>query len=515
LVVAAVAVLLVVYFDLQSNFPYVDEYARRWSLEHFVDGHGLVSLGFSTDIPESVLALPAALLHWEPRFWRLAGIPFVVVSGVFSFVIAQRLGASRFWSAMSAALVIAGPVSLFLATGMMTETGYIGLLMAALWASICWVTDGKRIGWVVVLLVLCTLQREQGVTIAPLVTLGLLLNGRSRPLRRVDVLGLALLWVAALLTYEALVRFQGAGIGQVYVRSGTAANHVRDVIFAVTAVPILAGFFLLPFLVALLGGRERRARDSRWEGAIEMVAVVVALIGIVWAALAARFQFYKWFVGDIWTPLGLGPISVGGVKPVVLPFWLFLSVALLSLLTTAVLLIVRRTSWRPSNLGLGGGLLVIAALLQFAVIPLHGDVFDRYYVLVFAPLIPLLAVLATRAGAGTAAKAWALGALTAGVLFFAVGEQDYQAWQTALDKTANLAYASYAVDDVNAGWEEYSVHVHLPAVDDRTGLLPTQIREHPSAVLEFASTNDRRLGFTYNSIAPGKVVIKVNPSPTP
>jgi hypothetical protein len=280
-------------------------------------------------------------------------------------------------------------------------------------------------------------------------------------------------------------------------------------------LPILAGFFLLPFLVALLPRPTTEIRRTRWGGAIEILPLLLGLIGIAWAAMTGRYAFERWFLGDIWTRHGLGPNTAGGIKAAVLPFVVFLGVTSLSLATTVVLLMLRRGAWRPSNLGLQGSLLVVIALLQFAVLPFHGDVYDRYYVLVIAPLIPLLAAVASRSAWGTAGRAWAFGGLTAGVLFFAIGEQDYQAWQTARDQTAQLAYAHYAADDVNAGWEEYAVHVRLPSMEDPTGSLPSQLRDHTSVSLVFAGADDPRPGFAYKSVASGKIVIEVNSTPTP
>src|SRR3979411_1322367 len=90
--VLAVALALVAYFDLQTNFPLVDEVFRRWTLQRAIDGYGRSLQGFSPNIPQMIAASPLAMLHVEPRFWRLTGLPFLLLAAVFIDKTATRLG---------------------------------------------------------------------------------------------------------------------------------------------------------------------------------------------------------------------------------------------------------------------------------------------------------------------------------------------------------------------------------------------------------------------------------------
>jgi hypothetical protein len=153
---------------------------------------------------------------------------------------------------------------------------------------------------------------------------------------------------------------------------------------------------------------------------------------------------------------------------------------------------------------------LLLALIQFAIVVQHGTILDRYYFMVLAPVVPLLAALASRAPLRTSGRAWAVLTLFAGVALYAVGEQDYQAWQLARDQAAQRVYANHAVDDVNSGFEQIALHLGIPAMSDTTGSLPRGLRDRPSTSLLFAQVNDPRPGVTYSSVAPGKIVIQVN-----
>src|SRR6202022_3465421 len=83
--IALLAIAAVAYFDLQTNLTIVDEYARRWTIQRIADGHGLVFWGSSPNLVQIASALPLALLHLEPRFWRLAGLPFLMAGALFSW----------------------------------------------------------------------------------------------------------------------------------------------------------------------------------------------------------------------------------------------------------------------------------------------------------------------------------------------------------------------------------------------------------------------------------------------
>lgn len=516
---AALAIVLVGYFDLQTNLPLLDETGRRWTIQRLVDGHGLVLFGFSPNFVESAVALPAALLHLEPRFWRLAGLPFLAMAGVFGWLIAVRFGANRFWGAVAAAMLVVNPIGLSLATGMMTETAFVGLLLAGTWLCLRWVTEGKSIGWAIMVVLLCTLQRQQGIALAVMTSAGFVFMRSRRPITRIDWIGLACLWVAVLAAFGAVVLIPLAPPGVDLTPridltpNGRLRGGIYPYLAAVTALPLLGSLFLLPLVIGLMRRPGTEAGVRAWMG---IPAVLLAACGLVWAFAGILLQAPDFYVGNTWGLSGLGPVTAGGIKPALWSLPIFLAVEELTVLTLVVVLVWRRRVWRPSVLGTEGLLVVILALVQFVVIPQHGEVYDRYFLPVVAPLIPLLAAVASRATSSGWAGLWAVAVMGGALVVFALGEQDYLAWQIARDKTAQLAYAQYPADAVDAGLEENVVHIGFPALEDTTGTLPRNLQKQPKVWLVFAPTDDPRPGFAYQSIAPGKIVIEVlNPTAIP
>jgi hypothetical protein len=47
-----VALACVAYFDLQTNVSFNDEYARRWTIQRLLDGHGLALWGANPGLVE-------------------------------------------------------------------------------------------------------------------------------------------------------------------------------------------------------------------------------------------------------------------------------------------------------------------------------------------------------------------------------------------------------------------------------------------------------------------------------
>ncbi len=506
LVAVLAALFLVAYFDLQTSIPILDEYARRWTIQRIADGRGLVFWGDSPNLAEIALALPAALLRLDPRIWRLAGLPFLAGSAIFAWLIAFRLGADRFWAAIAAALVVASPIVLSLATGMMTETAFVCLLLAGAWFALRWISDGKAIPLAVLLAGLATLQRQQGIALAAVVTVGLFLVRRERPLRRRDVVGLAAIWVAV-----------AAALGSVYLYhslgpsgpggDAVSFSHVVVVVTALAYLPIVLGFMALPVLVGLLG---RPDEETRLRGRVEIVPVVLAVFSLVFVLLAVTALRAPMFVGYIFGAKGLSDARELA-KPDLLPLPVFLAIEVLTLAMVVVLLVWRRKAWRPSVLGVEGVVLVVLAGTQFLAILVHGQVFDRYCVAVMAPVAPLLAALASRSSPRRWGALWAAGSVVGGLALYGVGEQDFLAWLQARDQAAQVAYAQAPPEQVLAGFEEIAIHVWIPAMDDSTGTKPRSIVSRPRLELVSVGPDDPRPGFSYTSIAPGKIVVEINP----
>jgi hypothetical protein len=492
----------VAYFDLQTNFPFLDEYARRWTIDRLANGRGLVFWGSSPNLVGVAAAMPLALLHTEPRVWRLAGLLFLALAATFAGLIARRLGADSFWAAVAGAALVLNPVSLGLATGMMTETAFVAMLLGALWSSLRWIGEGRMVTWAVVFVVLATLQREQGIGVAVAISAGLLMLRGDRPLSRRDIAALVMLWALSLTALVSVQVYRHLGPSTVGQDAPTVSPVVL-VTVAIEALVILMGFFMLPFAVALA---RRGAAELKATGRLEMLPVALAVFGLAFAGIAAWLFGVPLFIGYIWGAKGIAIAREPG-KPDLLPALLLALVEFLTIASVLMALGWRRRAWSPSQAGRQGAFLVLSAAIQFSAIIVTGQVFDRYYLMVLAPLVPLVAAVASRTSPKTAGPAWAVAALAGCLALYVVGEQDFQAWIEARDRAAQAAYAQAPPAEVSAGFEEEALHVWIPAVDNPGAGLPQHVSARPRLVLVSTGPDDPRPGFSYSSISPGKIVI--------
>lgn len=501
---ALAALGLLVYFDLQTNLTLNDEYARRWTLQRLADGHGLALWGQNPGLVQIAASAPLALAHLEPRFWRLGAVPFVLLTMLASWRVAIRLGADSFWAAVAAVTMACGPVSLTLATGIMNETVFLGLLMAGAWLSLRWIEEDRSRLAFILTATLATAQRQQGLGIVLVLTLFLLLRNRRRWNSR-DVIGLAAAWAGSLLALELPARvLRGAAT----VTNGVTVQHDRITypVFAIVALPIMLGLFLLPFGLALM---NKRPDEGRRVGRREMISVALAFAGLIGGAKLLFTLGAPILPGNLLGPWGLGPTTLVDSKLPLFPTWLFVPFEVVITATYCVLLMRRRRAWNPSNMGTSRSLLLVLAVTQLVVILAYDKaVFDRYYMAVAAPLVPVVAAMAAEVRVRwRPARAWALAALVLGVGIYVAGEQDYIAWQVARDRAAYAAYVKYPAYQVEAGYEEAAQHVWIPAAEDPTHSLPSDISPDPAAVVIFTTRQDRRTGFDYSSLAPGRVVV--------
>lgn len=499
IVSAAFAIVSVAIFDVRSNLPFLDEYARRWTVQQLVAGHGLRFWGRSSDLVQILIAAAPAALRTAPGTWRLTELPFYAAQGVFICLAARRLGASQFWSIVAGAAMVCNPINLYLATGMMTETVFLGLFLGSAWYSMRWLTDGRSIAPAVVLGVLATLQRQQGAALPLAMSMMVLLErNRRRPTRR-DFAGLGLFWagcLGALVAAEVLAR----STVQTSRATGAVAHHLFGFafwVYGVASLMPLLGFLLLPLAGGLL--LSDRHHDHWFPG---WAAVLLADLGILFAWLVSRPQRGSIFPGNILNDAGLGPPFLEG-KPALLSGSIFLLIEVLSTLSF-VLALVWRQDWHWRAMGSERKLLILNAALQFIFIFYQGQVFDRYYMVMTACLLPVVAAsLPSRAP--RAAAAWAGGAILAGVFFYIAGEQDYQAWQGARDVAARNSYTTVVPWQVAAGWEAEAEYVWIPARDDYS--LPPVVDARPRYKLIFVPLNDPRGGVPYFSLASGRLLL--------
>ena len=505
LVAAAAAVALIVAFDLATPLPFNDEFIYQWTVRRLAEGHGLLLYPGQAPIALVQIAVGAVayLIHPDPRMARLAAIPFIVATMVAVYRLSTRLGATRFFAAVAAAALPAMPVYAAASTGFMTEPFYLGLLAAVAVVCCRWLETGRGAVLVVALAATATLQRQHAAAIPPALTLALWVVSRRRTLVRAQVLTLAATWVvviAALLVPGLL------GLQTVQMRANLeAVTHPAAGAVAAAALylPATAGLALLAFGAALLPGGQDG--DRRWSQ--RPILPILAGCGVVIVAVTFILP------GNYLTRAGLNPVTVAGAKPDLYPQVLPV-IGVLALLTFALAAAQQRREWtRLANRPAAVFLFVLGAL---AMVPLlNGDVFDRYYLAVVLPWLPLAAVAARRARWPTLARAWAVAALLGGVCIYAAGEQDYQAWQGARQQAEGLATRSVAARDVFSGFETYGAEVVLPGFE-RTAVVPgfsghhtttAMAPAHPRAVLLITGPEDRRPGYGYSSLAPGRVVV--------
>ncbi len=502
LAIALVALVCVAYFDLQTNLSFNDEYARRWTIQRFLDGHGLALWGANPGLVQLAAAGLVALSHSEPRFWRLAVLPFIAVAGLFAWKTARRLGADRFWAATAAATVVAGPITLSLATGLMTETVFLGLFLGATWFALRWVLDGKGMAWCVAWAVLATLQRPQGGGLVLGVAAGLWLASNSRRLKVRDFAGLAILSLGVIAAYELPNRlFRGVatpGVGppqSVFKFAFTVAN--------VVSLPVMLGLLLLPFVVGMLA---RLPVERHRLGRMEMIPAAIAFAGLVGSGTMLVALHSDILPGNYLGKWGLGPKLLPGPKVDLFPLPLLLPMELVALVAGLVLLAWRRRVWQARLLGTGGAMLTVFAISQFLPLLWYAGLFDRYFVLVAAPLAPLLAAMVSRSDwRPRLSAAWAIAFLGVGLVTYVVGQQDYTGWQVARDIAARSAYSQAPPVEVQAGYEETAEHVWVPAADDPS--LPRDLVNNPRIYLVFTGPNDPRPGASYSSLSPGRIII--------
>jgi hypothetical protein len=222
------------------------------------------------------------------------------------------------------------------------------------------------------------------------------------------------------------------------------------------------------------------------------------------------------FPGNVLSPLGFTAILAGS-KPPIFPGPVFRAIEIAAVATFVVLFVLRRRWWTPRALPPDASVLVLIAILQFVPLMLvQWFIYDRYFLPVVAPLIPVIAAVAARAHHQHAARAWATAAIAAGFTLYVIGEHDYLAWQAARDQAAHLAYAMASPEQVQAGFEANAVYVELPRYE-RTGradFFAILGPEHPQITLRFAPTRDPRMGVmepqegvSYWSLAPGRIVL--------
>ncbi len=524
LILAAAGLVALVIFDLSPPLAFNDDWMYSWSVRQLVAGHGLHSFPQSTALATVQVLWGAAISlgHPDQRLLRLSVVPLVILTAWCSYWLARRLGADRFWSLVAGATLLASPLFMANATSFMSDNFYTGLVMAIAVTGVAWISSGRWRWLCVALLVMAPLQRQLGIALIPALTLGLVLWKRPT-WERSDSLAVAAIWIlpaAAALAADRLTVSEP--LYSVIAPSQLNVGH------AIFPLPAMLGLALIPFLAALAfrptartlpsprGGGKNRAptrpryagegdiRESGWS----LASAGLGLVGAIGCLVDLR-QFGMTFPGNVLSPLGFAAI-LSGSKPPIFPGPVFRALEIAAVTTFVLLFVLRRRSWTPRALGPAALLLVLISASQFLpLLAVPWFIYDRYFFPVMAPLVPVIAAVAARAHFQAAARAWATVAIAAGLVLYAVGEQDYLAWQAARDRAAQLAYGMASADQVQAGFEANAVYVELPRYE-RTGradFFAILGPAHPQITLLFAAAADPREGVSYSSLAPGRIVL--------
>jgi hypothetical protein len=203
----------------------------------------------------------------------------------------------------------------------------------------------------------------------------------------------------------------------------------------------------------------------------------------------------------------------------VYPPVLIVGIELIAIATAGALLIWRWPDLRKALHTPAGVLLCLAAAQFLPILLVDYVVYDRYYLPVAAPLLPVAAVFATRSTFSPFASLTAVTLGLLGLVMFAVGEQDLQAMLVARDTVARQAYSQASPLDVQAGYEANAVYGEVPYYD-RTGIVLSSLAkagpsndfstkgpEHPVLEVQFACSSDPRPGVSYRSVASARLIL--------
>ena len=529
---AVAGVLLLGFFDVVTS-PTVsinDDWVYLWTSRQLAGGNGFRHLRDYGVLhaPQTAAAFVLTMGHYDPRLLRLTVIPFLVGTAVGLWVLSRRVGANRFWAMVAAATPLTQPVALSVSTGFMTDVFFLALFVGALVFAYDWVTRQRHLLPCIALTVLATSQRPIGVLVVPALALALLIGRRRRPLRRMDVAGVlalfALAAVAVLVPY--LIGISSVPVASTHQTQGTSGTNLDFLLVPIAAIPAMLVSIGAPFVLAVLGQHKALAP---YRGRIRRsvsIPLLLAWTPLVLLGLAR--------VSNIWSIEGIGPATAPGRKPTLL--LALLGLAAIGEITIIIPFVIARANRLVSNSRAaprapgaaipappaGIVLLTAAGLLQVAPMVQSGA-FDRYYLPVVLPILPVLARVASAAVNRPRARVWAVSSLLAGLTIYAVGEQDYLAWQSARDEAARSVMSQLRSLRVNAGYEANAVYAVIPYFEShnsyplhatpgnnpRDGMIKFLLLgpDRPDHSVCFIDRGSPIRGFDYQSAAPGKFIV--------
>jgi hypothetical protein len=505
--IALVAVGMLIYFDLGPALAFTDDWMYAWSVQQLSAGHGLrfVPENAAVALFQVLYGTAVTLGHPDQRLLRLAVVPAFLVAAWSLYAISRMIGADRFWSVAAAAGFMSTPLVFSLSASFMTDVVFAALLLAAAVMGVRWVSTGRGVGACLVLATLATLERQVGVLLGLALLAALLKARRHRSVTPREWVGACVLLAVTTLAVLAPLRLTGSAIQGAIVTDLGSRDSILAPVLVASLVPTL-GVFALPFLMALL-------QWSRPQGRAASISVGVIAVALVALVVLFANVYPSAGSGNYFTDRGLGPTTVPGNKVPLFPAPLWGAIeGLMVVAGTASLLSV----WRhirvrqpdPAHV-----FLAVLALLEYAVL-FRLNSFDRYFLPVALPLVPIVAAAASanRRGRG---HAWAIAVMLLGLGVSAIGEQDYQAWQVARAAAADQAYERVDPMLVDGGLEANGVHRDIPYFE-KTGLAtgPLGYTRNPAVAgparpcirLYFAAPDPLGPGVAYRSIASGRIV---------
>ena len=497
---AIVALVGIVYFDLGPPLAFNDDYIYSWSARHLVTGQLYPR--------QTALALPQLVIGWlisgpfgqDQRALRVSLLLVIVPGAWAAYRLAQRLGAGPIWSVLSAVVLITSPIFFNLAVSFMSDVAYLSLLLLACNAGIAWIGENRNQASFGIWATLAMLERFVGVGLVVALTVALILRSRQpgRSFQRSDTVWLA---VAALgSAIAAMVPIVLGVSGGLDVVDRLGHFQLGSFLTPLAHLPVVGGYLLLPLAAAI---------RVRWTWRLALVAVPGAALVIL------LLWMFTWPPGNIWTFVGPAP-TLAGFKPPPVPLPVILAIIGLCPIVLWLLGPVSSVQWVATRSDPRFVFLLLTSGVQLLLLMSNTvSFYDRYYLPVIAPLVPIICALAQVHGRpGAALLATVTSAALLGLAF--VYEQDYQSWQKARDQAAQLAYRCAEPTRVNAGYEANAVYAEIPTYETtRTTLLPRPVGRdltlfgpvRPDLWLTFAAPDDSRPGVGYRSSAPGKIVI--------
>lgn len=495
-----ITVAAIAAFDLGPEIAFNDDYAYAWSTRHL----------FAAPIypQQTALALPQIVLGWfvslpfghDQRALRIS-VLFAILLGAFAaYRLASRLGAGPRWALMAPLVILTSPIYFNLAVTFMSDVAYVGLLLLACNAGTSWLESERGRPSFVVWASLATLQRVFGVVVVAALAIALVMRARrqGRWIDRSDVawLGAAGLGSAAAAFLPGLL---GVSPG---VNVVDRLTHVEPeaLLNPVAHLPMVAGYLVLPLLGSIAVAWNRRSIG------IAVVGAALVLL-VLW-----RFPGLP---GNIWTLVGPAPTLPGPKQP---PVSLAVNLVLIALSPVVFVLIGPAASERWAVAAKSDVrfvfLLVVSGAQLALLIPNTLTLFDRYYLPVLAPVVPMVCALAqrySRPGGFVIATLVCAGFIALSTVY----ELDYQSWQAARHAAALLAYRCAPPSRVNAGYEANAVYVEIPAYEatgkfplGRIGrLLTINGPPNPELQLEYTGPTDPRPGVDYGVLTRGKIAL--------